>query len=109
LGGEGHKLKQLDLNLLKNIKAMKQKTYKVPVAWQMYGYVTVQANDKKHAFEIADADMAIGLPDNGTYVEGSWEADWELLDENDWVMSDKKDERHRELVIGEDGTVKEVL
>jgi hypothetical protein len=50
----------------------------------MYGYVTVKANDKKHAFEIAETDMAIGLPDNGTYVEGSWEADWALLDENSW-------------------------
>ena len=91
---------------------MKQKTYKVPVAWQMYGYITVQANDKKHAFEIADSDMAIGLPDNGTYVEGSWEADWELLDEDNWETSsvDVKDiERHRGLVIGEDGTVKEIL
>jgi len=92
---------------------MKQKTYKVPVAWQMYGYVTVEANDKKHAFEIADCDMGIALPDNGIYVQGSFEADWELLDEDSWETKTSTTEftlkKNRELVISEDGTVKEIL
>ena len=41
--------------------------YKVPVIWQMYGHVTVEA------------DTGIGLPDNGEYIESSWEVDWHGL------------------------------
>lgn len=53
--------------------------YKVPVIWQMYGHVTVEADTLKHAAEIAESDMGIGLPDNGEYIESSWEVDWDGL------------------------------
>ena len=46
--------------------------YKVPVSWQMYGHVTVEADTLEHAAKIAESDMGIGLPDNGEYVEASW-------------------------------------
>ena len=85
---------------------MKQKTYRVPVSWQMYGWVTVQSDTRQHAAEIAESDMGIGLPDNGTYVEGSWEVDWEIVEDD---TSDEMIERHRGLVISDDGTVKELL
>lgn len=55
---------------------MKTKEYKIPVCWQMYGYVTVKSDTLEHAAEIAETDMAIALP-KGDYVEGSWEVDWE--------------------------------
>ena len=53
--------------------------YKVPVIWQMYGHVTVEADTLKDAAEIAESDMGIGLPDNGEYIESSWEVDWHGL------------------------------
>jgi hypothetical protein len=60
---------------------MKGKSFKVPVSWQMYGYVTVEADTLQHAAEIAESDMGIGLPDNGEYVEGSWEVDWAIVED----------------------------
>ena len=54
------------------------KEYKVPVCWQMNGYVTVKSDTLEHAAEIAETDMAIVLPE-GIYKEGSWEVDWELV------------------------------
>ncbi len=56
------------------------KRYKVPVCWQMYGHVTVEADTLEHAAKIAESDMGIGLPDNGEYVEASWEVDWAVLE-----------------------------
>ena len=55
---------------------MKTKTFKIPVSWQMYGAVEVEADTLQHAAEIAESDMGIGLPNNGSYVEASWEVDW---------------------------------
>jgi len=49
-------------------------TYKVPVVWQMYGYVEVEADSLAEAIhEAEDAP----LPDNGEYIEGSFEVDAE--------------------------------
>jgi hypothetical protein len=61
---------------------MKNKKFKIPVSWQMYGHVTVEADTPQHAAEIAESDMGIGLPDNGEYVEGSWEVDWEIVEDD---------------------------
>ena len=61
--------------------------YKIPVSWQMYGHVTVEADTAQHAAEIAESDMGIGLPDNGEYVEASWEVDWETVE---WDGSGKE-------------------
>lgn len=55
--------------------------YRIPVSWQMYGYVTVEADTAQHAAEIAESDMGIGLPDNGDYVEASWEVDWDVIED----------------------------
>jgi len=48
------------------------KTYKIPVVWQMYGYVEVEAESMVEATLVA---MDAPLPDNGDYVDGSFEVD----------------------------------
>lgn len=47
------------------------KTWKIPVAWQMYGFVRVEAHTLEEAFEIAAAPET-PLPD-GDYVDDSFE------------------------------------
>jgi len=46
------------------------KTYSVPVVYQMYGHVTVQADSIDEA--ILEADGA-PLPEDGSYIEDSFE------------------------------------
>jgi hypothetical protein len=48
------------------------KTYRVPVVWQMYGYVEVQAESMVEAANVA---MDAPLPIDGDYIEGSFEVD----------------------------------
>ena len=48
------------------------KTYKIPVVWQMYGYVEVEADSMSEATLVA---MDAPLPIDGDYVEGSFEVD----------------------------------
>lgn len=50
------------------------KTWKIPVVWQMMGTVKVDANTLAEAMEIAkDEDGVIPLPDDGMYLDDSWE------------------------------------
>lgn len=52
------------------------KTWKIPVAWTMMGTVNVDANTLDEAIEIAKNDAGvIPIPDNGTFLDGSWEVD----------------------------------
>ena len=52
------------------------KTWKIPVVWQMMGTVTVEADTLEEAIEIAqDDEGVIPIPDDGTYLDGSWEVD----------------------------------
>lgn len=52
------------------------KTWKIPVSWTMVGVVTVEADTLDKAIEIAQDDEGIiSLPDNGTFLDGSWEVD----------------------------------
>ena len=56
------------------------KTWKIPVVWQEMGFVNIEADKLSEAIEIAkDKDGSIPLPDDGYYVEASWEVD--CLDE----------------------------
>lgn len=49
------------------------KVWKIPVTWEMYGVVRVEADTLKAAMEIAeDPDGDIPLPEDGNYVDGSW-------------------------------------
>ena len=46
----------------------------IPVCWEMCGIVKIRAATLDDAMEIArDKDGVIPLPDNGTYVDGSWD------------------------------------
>ena len=53
------------------------KTWKIPCVWQMYGYLYIEANTLEEAIENAyDSDQ--GLPDDGDYVDNSFEVDEDL-------------------------------
>lgn len=52
------------------------KKWEIPVTWAMMGKVKVEANTLAEAIEIAeDKYGAIPIPDNGTFLDGSWEVD----------------------------------
>lgn len=53
------------------------KQWKIPVVWTMMGSVEVEAETLAEAIEIARDE---NIPDNGEYLDGSWEVDYE--DEN---------------------------
>jgi hypothetical protein len=61
------------------IEKTDMKDYKIPVSWQMNGSVWVKAKNIHDAAAIAEQDPDVGLPTNGTYVEASWEVDWEIV------------------------------
>ena len=52
------------------------KTYKIGVVWQMYGTVEVEANNLEEAIHILHS-TDVPLPENGEYIEGSFEIDSE--------------------------------
>jgi len=55
-----------------------KKIYKIPVSYEMYGFVYIEANDLEDACYKVEVDEDIPLPeDNAEYVEGSWEVDWD--------------------------------
>jgi hypothetical protein len=54
------------------------KTYKLPVLWQMYGYVEVTAESLEDAIDIAENES--NLPE-GDYIEASFEVDYGAIDE----------------------------
>ena len=52
------------------------KTWKIPVIWQMMGFVEVEADTLEDAMEIARDDAGeIPIPDDGDFLGGSWELD----------------------------------
>ena len=52
------------------------KNWKIPVSWTMTGTVNIEANTLEEAIEIAEDDEdVIPIPENGSYLEGSWEVD----------------------------------
>ena len=59
------------------------KTYKIPVVWQMYGYVEVEAESMVEAVDkVQNGNGDMPLPDTADYVEGSFEVDHDgIVDE----------------------------
>ena len=53
------------------------KLYKLPCAWQMYGYMDIDAKSLKDAVSIAEHFLT-SLP-VGSYVEESFEVDVDVL------------------------------
>ena len=57
----------------------KTKTYRIPVSWQMYGHIAVEAENLEEAIEQAE-DTNTPLPE-GSYVQDSFEVDRAAIDE----------------------------
>jgi hypothetical protein len=56
--------------------------YKVPCAWEMYGYIEVEAETMEDAIRQATLDAP--LP-NGNYIEGSFAVDYPAIEEvHEW-------------------------
>jgi hypothetical protein len=58
---------------------MSKKRYKIPCVWQVYGFAYIEADSLDEAAEIAESDMT-PLPENSSYVDGSFEVDHEALE-----------------------------
>jgi hypothetical protein len=52
--------------------------FKIPVSYQMYGHVTVEADSLEYAIEKVEDGP---LPTDSSYVEGSFEVDREAIDD----------------------------
>lgn len=48
------------------------KTWKIPVTWEMYGVVEIEAETIEDAMDIAINDPTVELPSDGYYVEDSF-------------------------------------
>ena len=71
------------------------KTWKIPVVWQEMGVVKVEANTLAEAIEIArDDDGVIPIPDNGSFLDGSWEVD---CDDEDYLRQFYNDNQEDEI------------
>lgn len=73
------------------------KTWKIPVTWEVYGYVKVEAPTLDEAIEIAwDDNGEIPLPE-GDYIEGSWrvEEDYGLI--RNIINDGQEDEKECEV------------
>jgi len=55
------------------------KEYKIPVIWQMYGIMEIEANSLEEAKEIAMGNLE--LPRNGSYIDDSFEIDNDVIEE----------------------------
>jgi len=51
---------------------MADKIYKIPVTWEVYGTVEIEADSLDEAIEIALIDPSIPLPKESDYVDDSW-------------------------------------
>lgn len=70
------------------------KTWKIPVAWAMMGVINVEAKTLDEAIEIAKDDAGvIPIPDNGTFLDGSWEVDCsDSAYIREWYNDNRQDE-----------------
>ena len=64
---------------LENMKPVK--VWKIPVCWSMMGTVSIKAKTLEEAIKIAKDDAGvIPIPDNGNFLEDSWEVDCTDID-----------------------------
>lgn len=55
------------------------KTFKIPVSWEVYGTVEIEANSVEEALQIAiDTQDDLPLPTDGDYIDGSFKIDSEI-------------------------------
>ena len=56
------------------------KTWTIPVCWEMFGTIEVEADTLSEAMKIAVEDETIELPDDDYYVDGSFDLGMEEED-----------------------------
>jgi hypothetical protein len=58
------------------------KTHKVPCCWQVYTWADVEADSFDDAVEKAQGDLKYSIieSNNGDYVQGSFEMDYEVIE-----------------------------
>ena len=79
--------------LLRIKEAIILKSWKIPVNWTMMGIVRIEADTLENAVEIAqDRDGIIPLPDDGVYMDGSWEVDGIGLEDIRWFYNNGEDD-----------------
>lgn len=89
--------------------------YKVPVSYEMYGHIEIEASSKEEAAEkVYSSD--VGLPENTSYVEASFQVD-EIFFEEDEVLPEENGENTMTIkfpkvevnLVGEDGNAFSIL
>ena len=70
------------------------KQWEIPVVWTMMGTIKVEAETLSEAIEIArDERGEIPIPDNGEFLDGSWEVDCDDIDYlREWYNDNQQDE-----------------
>lgn len=75
------------------------KKWKIPVAWQEIGVINIMADTLAEAIKVArDKDGVIPIPDNGSFVNGSWEVDCE---DEDYLREYYNDNQEDEIYTKE--------
>lgn len=60
-------------------------TYYIPVLWEMASTIKIEANSLEEAIQIArDDENKLPLPENGYYIDGSWEVNGNAEDIGDY-------------------------
>lgn len=58
------------------------KTYRIGVAYTMYGYLTIEANNEKEALQKAnDSNVSLADVEEAEYLDDSWDVDNESVAE----------------------------
>ena len=70
------------------------KSWKIPVNWTMMGTIWVEADTLEAAIEIARDDKGvIPIPDDGIFMDGSWEVDGVDVDYvREWYNNNQADD-----------------
>lgn len=68
-------------SLIRHANVNDSKIYEIPCSWTMYGNVQIRAESMEEAVSIAESDET-ELPKGGSYVDGSFEIDHEMLNDH---------------------------
>lgn len=83
----------------KGKEAENKKTFKIPVVYQSWGLVEVEAKSLKEAVKYAEDNLAeLPLPDEPAYVEDSYEIDYEGIEIHNSQNIDVRKEKLDEMI-----------
>ena len=68
-------------SLIRHGQVKDNKLYNIPCSWTMYGHAEVRADSLEEATNIAESDQT-ALPRSGSYVDGSFEIDHDMLNDS---------------------------